>query len=976
MKKLMNRGFCLLLAVIMLIGLMPMAMAAERISVQETAEVAVDQTVTLTVENEKGYKLTWSSADQSIATVDQNGTVTGVKAGEVEITVSAMTGLVKDTCTVTVVDNSVAEILITGEPEGAMKVGDTKQLAIKVAPENASKEVIWESSKPEVASISESGLVTALTKGETTITATSKEDSTKTDSVKITVVAVSDAYTIELDTDHVDLILDAGEASSHQFVATVKKNGEKVDEPTIKWEIVEESTAITLVDGLVTAKKSTEGAKLTVKATFVDPANDKAKFPAMATVTVAENDAFIKQDNVATTKSSLTLEPKLTDKDGVELEPKTGTKVKYTYELNGKSNDATITLAEAGGTAGGGYGEHEVMIRAEATLKDNTKVVATKLVYVAFTCEADYDVILLGSVTKFNFAEEDIFSSVKINGAAAATIYKTFSMWELLADGTTKTDVKEFDFDGSDSEVAVLTGVVGNKEMTNKIEGAHINNIADVKLTMKTTGKYTFLYKVRSKNGLILATGSVEVTGNGQGKVTYEGTYDKDITFKYADFEQSWQDAGLTGSPTYVEFGVKTSGSDLVPEKGKLYTTSAKSTLVKDTDKFAKSANTTKSYLKLDGVTYKPDATLKTAYKLEIPFVAYGGTDNKTEMAGIVVIELNHASTDVDSLGRFFGDADGLAGLIAKDYDDNKGKDLGFVEFVLPKVEDGRLLYTEEDAFVRDMTRVDTKTSYWYAVDTDADTDNTTEKEINALIKDKKAVLNRVFFVPAAGKSGKVTLEYVAYDADGNNAYAGKLILNVSTKTASVKFKDVTKTSYSWAADAVDFLYYEGIVNGDDKGNYNPKNSITRGDFMLMLYRAFLSDLDIKVTDNFSDVKEGTSAYSKETYRAIGVAKVLGIAKGDGTNYRPKDKITREEAMTLIQRTLDLENVGIKLEYESGKDATKFNDYKKVSTYAQEPIKLLVAHGIVAGDDKGNLNPKANITRAEMAVILHRVLTY
>ena len=165
-----------------------------------------------------------------------------------------------------------------------------------------------------------------------------------------------------------------------------------------------------------------------------------------------------------------------------------------------------------------------------------------------------------------------------------------------------------------------------------------------------------------------------------------------------------------------------------------------------------------------------------------------------------------------------------------------------------------------------------------------------------------------------------------------------------------------------------------GIAQGTNN-KYNPKANITRRDFMLMLYRAFLAD-DYKtfnVTSNFPDVVKGTDAYSQEIYQAVGVAKYLGITNGSDGKYLPNKNITREEAMTLIYRTLDILNKD--LDFTSSNRTGDFTDYSKVSAYAKDPLKYLIEHGVVLGTE-GKINPKSNITRAEMAVILHRVLTY
>ena len=53
----------------------------------------------------------------------------------------------------------------------------------------------------------------------------------------------------------------------------------------------------------------------------------------------------------------------------------------------------------------------------------------------------------------------------------------------------------------------------------------------------------------------------------------------------------------------------------------------------------------------------------------------------------------------------------------------------------------------------------------------------------------------------------------------------------------------------------------------------------------------------------------------------------------------------------------------------------RFSDGSATSSYAQGSVAALVQAGVIQGDNNGRLNPKGSLTRAEMAVILHRVLT-
>lgn len=131
-----------------------------------------------------------------------------------------------------------------------------------------------------------------------------------------------------------------------------------------------------------------------------------------------------------------------------------------------------------------------------------------------------------------------------------------------------------------------------------------------------------------------------------------------------------------------------------------------------------------------------------------------------------------------------------------------------------------------------------------------------------------------------------------------------------------------------------------------------------------MLYRAL--ELSSKTSGNFSDVPKD-SYY----YKAIETAKALGIARGYDNLFMPKTGITREDAMVLVDRALIVK--GNKLSAGKESDLKAFKDRNSVSDYAITSVATLVKAGIIQGSNS-NLNPKSFISRAEMAVILYRVL--
>ncbi len=182
----------------------------------------------------------------------------------------------------------------------------------------------------------------------------------------------------------------------------------------------------------------------------------------------------------------------------------------------------------------------------------------------------------------------------------------------------------------------------------------------------------------------------------------------------------------------------------------------------------------------------------------------------------------------------------------------------------------------------------------------------------------------------------------------------------------SSKYFDDVKGSFSWAVEVIDGLYEKGVVKGIGQRLYVPAANITRCDFIAMLVRAF--DLKASFTDNFSDVPPD-SYY----YEAVGIAKALGIAIGDGDNFQPRKPISRQDTMALLQRIFAYKNKD--LAPGSDSDLLGFSDQRAISPYARSAVATLVKAKLIVGDD-GKINPLGYTTRAEMAAVLYRALEY
>lgn len=158
-------------------------------------------------------------------------------------------------------------------------------------------------------------------------------------------------------------------------------------------------------------------------------------------------------------------------------------------------------------------------------------------------------------------------------------------------------------------------------------------------------------------------------------------------------------------------------------------------------------------------------------------------------------------------------------------------------------------------------------------------------------------------------------------------------------------------------------LATKGIIRGVTDAEFNPNASITRADFTVLLVRTLGLQAEVKAT--FTDVAEG--AYY---YNAIAIAQQLGLVQGDGHAFEPHATITRQDMMVIIARAL---HVLHKLEAKDEIDLLDaFEDTDHIADYAKDYIAQLTAAKLVKGS-YGMLNPLAELTRAEAAVLLYRI---
>ena len=207
----------------------------------------------------------------------------------------------------------------------------------------------------------------------------------------------------------------------------------------------------------------------------------------------------------------------------------------------------------------------------------------------------------------------------------------------------------------------------------------------------------------------------------------------------------------------------------------------------------------------------------------------------------------------------------------------------------------------------------------------------------------------------------------VSYTIDGSTK--GTLSFKVNQQTASSQFTDVSG-SYKWAANSVDFMYMNDIIKGNNTKNpklFGPGAKMTRAMLVTVLYRAAGEPTVTGITNKFTDNKQG-----QYYYNAVLWASNMGIVNGaTATTFDPNGNVTREQIAAILYR------------YEGSPTVTGslsgYPDQAQVSSFAVTAMQWAVGTGIITGTPNGGrnyLNAKGNATRAQVAVMLHRFLTF
>lgn len=197
---------------------------------------------------------------------------------------------------------------------------------------------------------------------------------------------------------------------------------------------------------------------------------------------------------------------------------------------------------------------------------------------------------------------------------------------------------------------------------------------------------------------------------------------------------------------------------------------------------------------------------------------------------------------------------------------------------------------------------------------------------------------------------------------------AGSLPVTVSAAT----FSDINEVS--WASSTIQAVSDKGLINGYEDGTFRAKNNVTYSEAMVMIYNLMdkTGNLKASATNTLPIYQSVLNTYKIPTWSQSTVAYGLSaqiLMAADLPKFTTNgvsNPATRQDVAVMFGRALSE-----KYDIYAG-TGVNYNDVWRISDEAMPYVDLLTRLGIVTGDDSGNFNPTANITRAEMAVMMNK----
>ena len=203
---------------------------------------------------------------------------------------------------------------------------------------------------------------------------------------------------------------------------------------------------------------------------------------------------------------------------------------------------------------------------------------------------------------------------------------------------------------------------------------------------------------------------------------------------------------------------------------------------------------------------------------------------------------------------------------------------------------------------------------------------------------------------------GKYTFEMPKGDVEIKVSFAA-----IEDETPKANFTDVAADA--WYADAVQYVYENGLMSGTSETTFSPDLTTTRGMIVTILYR-MENEPTVTSTTAFTDV-----ASDQYYANAVAWAAQNGIVSGTtATTFAPNAAITREQMAAILYRYAQFKGYDVSVKA----DLSVYTDAAQIGSYATDAMAWANGAQLITGTSATTLTPAGNATRAQVAAILMR----
>lgn len=171
-------------------------------------------------------------------------------------------------------------------------------------------------------------------------------------------------------------------------------------------------------------------------------------------------------------------------------------------------------------------------------------------------------------------------------------------------------------------------------------------------------------------------------------------------------------------------------------------------------------------------------------------------------------------------------------------------------------------------------------------------------------------------------------------------------------------FSDLT--SKHWAYNAVDKMVEQELLSGYSDGTFRPDICITRAEFATILSKT----LDIKENSKNIEFKDVEGIHWAEEYIDKVNSFLTGYMDNNEYYFKPEDAVLREDAAVAIVKAKGLSDEKVSMSI-----LDSFKDKDSISDSLKKYVAIAVKKGFMRGNEDGTFNPQGNLTRAEIAAL-------